>query len=83
MPACNGELAVHLGINLTTIASRAGMLPVARKTGADAEFGAPMAIAVIGGWLGSTVPGLIYRPPSSTRLSTIWSGARHGVRSTV
>jgi hypothetical protein len=35
-------------IIMTTVAMGAGMLPIALKIGADADFRAPMAIAVIG-----------------------------------
>jgi HAE1 family hydrophobic/amphiphilic exporter-1 len=38
------------------------MMPLALGIGADAEFRAPMAIAVIGGLLSSTVLSLIYVP---------------------
>lgn len=38
------------------------MLPIALGIGADAEFRAPMAIAVIGGLLSSTALSLIYVP---------------------
>jgi HAE1 family hydrophobic/amphiphilic exporter-1 len=38
------------------------MLPIALKIGADADFRAPMAIAVIGGLITSTVLSLFYVP---------------------
>ena len=41
-------------IVMTTLAMGAGMLPIALKIGADADFRAPMAIAVIGGLITST-----------------------------
>jgi HAE1 family hydrophobic/amphiphilic exporter-1 len=47
---------------MTTIAMGAGMLPIALGIGADAERRAPMAIAVIGGLVSSTVLSLIYVP---------------------
>jgi HAE1 family hydrophobic/amphiphilic exporter-1 len=49
-------------IVMTTIAMVAGMLPIALGYGADAETRAPMAIAVIGGLLSSTVLSLLYVP---------------------
>ena len=49
-------------IVMTTVAMGAGMLPIALGIGADAEFRAPMAIAVIGGLLSSTVLSLVYVP---------------------
>lgn len=49
-------------IVMTTIAMVAGMYPAARGTGQGAEFMAPMAIAVIGGLLVSTVLSLVFIP---------------------
>jgi multidrug efflux pump subunit AcrB len=49
-------------IVMTTLAMGAGMLPIALKIGADADFRAPMAIAVIGGLITSTVLSLFYVP---------------------
>ncbi len=49
-------------ILMTTVAMGAGMLPIALKIGADADFRAPMAIAVIGGLATSTVLSLFYIP---------------------
>jgi len=49
-------------IVMTTVAMGAGMLPIALRIGADADFRAPMAIAVIGGLLTSTVLSLFYVP---------------------
>jgi HAE1 family hydrophobic/amphiphilic exporter-1 len=49
-------------IVMTTVAMGAGMLPIALKIGADADFRAPMAIAVIGGLLTSTLLSLFYVP---------------------
>ncbi|MBW4490923.1 MAG: efflux RND transporter permease subunit [Trichocoleus desertorum ATA4-8-CV12] len=49
-------------IIMTTVAMGAGMLPIALKFGADADFRAPMAIAVIGGLITSTVLSLFYIP---------------------
>ena len=49
-------------IVMTTIAMVAGMYPAARGTGQGAEFMAPMAVAVIGGLLVSTVLSLVFIP---------------------
>ncbi|ETR78124.1 ABC transporter permease [Afipia sp. P52-10] len=49
-------------IVMTTIAMAAGMLPSALAFGAGGEFRSPMALAVIGGLLFSTVLSLIFVP---------------------
>jgi HAE1 family hydrophobic/amphiphilic exporter-1 len=49
-------------IVMTTVAMGAGMLPLALGLGADAEFRAPMAIAIIGGLVSSTALSLVYVP---------------------
>ena len=49
-------------IVMTTIAMTAGMLPVAVKLGADAEFRSSMAICVIGGLITSTLLSLVFVP---------------------
>ena len=49
-------------IVMTTIAMAAGMVPSALAFGAGGEFRSPMAIAVIGGLLFSTVLSLIFVP---------------------
>ena len=49
-------------ILMTTVAMGAGMLPIALKIGADADFRAPMAIAVIGGLITSTMLTLVIVP---------------------
>ena len=49
-------------IVMTSIAMAAGMAPIALGIGADAESRAPMAVAVIGGLLSSTVLSLVYVP---------------------
>ena len=51
MPAASG----HAPIIMTTLAMAAGMLPSAFALGDGGEFRAPMAIAVIGGLLVSTL----------------------------
>lgn len=49
-------------IIMTTIAMSAGMVPSALATGEGGEFRAPMAIAVIGGLLLSTILSLLFVP---------------------
>jgi multidrug efflux pump subunit AcrB len=49
-------------IVMTTIAMSAGMIPAALALGDGGEFRAPMAIAVIGGLLVSTVLSLVFVP---------------------
>lgn len=49
-------------IVMTTIAMVAGMIPILLSTGADAGFRAPMAAAVIGGLLTSTLLSLVFIP---------------------
>ncbi len=49
-------------IVMTTIAMAAGMLPSALAFGAGGEFRSPMALAVIGGLMFSTVLSLIFVP---------------------
>jgi multidrug efflux pump subunit AcrB len=49
-------------IVMTTIAMVAGMLPVALGWGGDSDFRAPMAIAVIGGLITSTMLTLVIVP---------------------
>ena len=47
---------------MTTIAMGAGMVPIALRMGAESDFRAPMAIAVLGGLLTSTLLSLVYIP---------------------
>ncbi len=49
-------------IIMTSMAMALGMLPIALGFGADAESRAPMAIAVIGGLISSTLLSLVYVP---------------------
>ncbi len=53
-------------IIMTTLAMGAGMLPIALGWGADPSFRAPMAVAVIGGLITSTVLSLIVVPAAFT-----------------
>lgn len=67
-------------IIMTTIAMGAGMLPIALGIGADAEFRAPMAIAVIGGLISSTALSLVYVPAVFTVMDDleVWLGKKLG-----
>lgn len=49
-------------IIMTTLAMIAGMTPLVLTSGADAGFRAPMAIAVIGGLISSTILSLLFVP---------------------
>jgi multidrug efflux pump subunit AcrB len=49
-------------IIMTTVAMIAGMLPIAIGLGADADFRSPMAIAVVGGLVTSTLLSLVVIP---------------------
>ncbi|HZF99285.1 MAG TPA: efflux RND transporter permease subunit, partial [Pseudoxanthomonas sp.] len=51
---------------MTTLAMGAGMLPIALGFAADSSFRAPMAIAVIGGLITSTVLSLVVVPAAYT-----------------
>ncbi|MBU3028685.1 efflux RND transporter permease subunit [Paracoccus marinaquae] len=62
-------------IVMTTIAMTAGMVPSALATGEGGEFRSPMAIAVIGGLLLSTLLSLLFVPS----LFSVIHGAQHGV----
>jgi hydrophobe/amphiphile efflux-1 (HAE1) family protein len=61
-------------IVMTTIAMVAGMLPAAFATGEGGEFRAPMAIAVIGGLIVSTVLSLIFIPSFYTIMDDVGRG---------
>lgn len=63
-------------IIMTTIAMTAGMVPSALAIGEGGEFRAPMAVAVIGGLLLSTVLSLIFVPS----LFSLVEGLRRRVR---
>lgn len=56
---------------MTTLAMGAGMLPIALGFGADASFRAPMAIAVIGGLITSTLLSLVVIPAAYTVLDDL------------
>jgi multidrug efflux pump subunit AcrB len=65
-------------IVMTTVAMVAGMMPVAIGLGGDAEFRAPMATAVIGGLMTSTLLTLVIVPAVFTVMDDIerWLGPR-------
>ena len=65
-------------IVMTTLAMIAGMLPIALGLGADASFRQPMAIAVIGGLITSTVLSLMIVPSvfSYVHDFEMWLGRR-------
>lgn len=58
-------------IIMTTIAMVAGMLPIAAGLGNDAEFRQPMAVAVIGGLITSTLLSLVFVPVAFTLVDDI------------
>ncbi len=60
-------------ILMTTLAMIFGMLPLAFEWGAGAEFRAPMARAVIGGLITSTILTLVAVPVAYTYLDDIGS----------
>jgi multidrug efflux pump subunit AcrB len=55
---------------MTTIAMTAGMLPIALGLGADASFRQPMAVAVIGGLITSTLLSLVVIPAAFAAMET-------------
>ncbi|MCZ7500849.1 efflux RND transporter permease subunit [Agrobacterium sp. ST15.13.015] len=65
-------------IMMTTLAMVAGMMPAALGVGADAGFRAPMAIAVIGGLITSTLLSLVFVPVVFTYMDDLrgWLGRR-------
>jgi len=67
-------------ILMTSLAMGLGMLPIALGIGADAESRAPMAIAVIGGLVSSTLLSLVYVPVVFTVMDDLqrWLGRMLG-----
>jgi Cu/Ag efflux pump CusA len=63
---------------MTTVAMIAGMIPVMLGIHGDASFRAPMAIAVIGGLITSTLLTLVIVPAAFTLVDDIerWVGPR-------
>ena len=78
MDACHKRARPIL---MTTIAMVAGMFPIALGLGADPSFRAPMAIAVIGGLLTSTLLSLLVIPVVFTYVDDflIWLQSRFKV----
>ncbi len=70
-------------IVMTTIAMAAGMMPSALAIGAGGEFRAPMAVAVIGGLLLSTVLSLVFVPSLFTVINGLKDRARRFLTHTV
>ena len=66
-------------ILMTTIAMGTGMLPLALGWGADPSFRAPMAIAVIGGLITSTLLSLLVVPAVFTYIDDLEHVLRRGV----
>jgi multidrug efflux pump subunit AcrB len=65
-------------IIMTTAATILGMLPIALGFGAGAELRAPMAVAIIGGLISSTVLSLIVIPVAYTIFDDWRRGGRFG-----
>jgi hydrophobe/amphiphile efflux-1 (HAE1) family protein len=63
-------------IVMTTIAMTAGMVPSAMALGAGGEFRAPMAVAVIGGLLLSTLLSLVFVPSLFTVINGLKDRSR-------
>ena len=66
-------------IIMTTIAMTAGMVPSALAIGAGGEFRAPMAIAVIGGLLLSTMLSLLFVPSLFSVINGLKTRLRRGL----
>jgi hypothetical protein len=67
-------------IVMTTIAMSAGMLPAGLAFGDGGEFRAPMAIAVIGGLLVSTILSLVFVPAVYTIMDDVARGVSKLIR---
>ena len=67
-------------IIMTTVAMTAGMMPVALGIGVNAEFRAPMGIAVIGGLITSTFLSLVFVPSAFVLIDNaqIWLRRKFG-----
>lgn len=66
-------------IIMTTIAMTAGMVPSALALGTGGEFRAPMAVAVIGGLLTSTLLSLLFVPSLFSVINGLKSWLRHHI----
>ena len=67
-------------IIMTTIAMGAGMMPLALGWGADPSFRSPMAIAVIGGLITSTLLSLLVVPAVFTYIDDLAQGVGRATR---
>ncbi|NHZ78835.1 AcrB/AcrD/AcrF family protein [Massilia sp. CCM 8695] len=67
-------------IIMTTIAMGAGMMPLALGWGADPSFRSPMAIAVIGGLITSTLLSLLVVPAVYTYIDDLEGLLKRGMR---
>jgi hypothetical protein len=65
---------------MTTIAMVAGMLPSALAFGIGGEFRSPMALAVIGGLIFSTLLSLVFVPAVFVMISEIQERSMRGLR---
>jgi len=59
---------------MTTFSTILGMLPIALGFGAGAELRQPMAVAIIGGLLTSSLLSLIVVPVLYSLLEDVWDG---------
>ncbi|MDP1738964.1 MAG: efflux RND transporter permease subunit [Caulobacter sp.] len=66
-------------ILMTTVAMGAGMAPTALGWGADVEFRQPMAVAVVGGLITSTLLSLLYIPAIFTIIDDIRRWGHRGL----
>ena len=64
---------------MTTLAMGAGMLPIALGFSGDSSFRAPMAVAVIGGLITSTLLSLIVIPAAYTVLDDVGEWLRRAL----
>jgi HAE1 family hydrophobic/amphiphilic exporter-1 len=69
-------------ILMTTVAMGAGMVPIAIGVGADVEFRQPMAIAVLGGLITSTLLSLLFVPVMFTVVEDVprWIARKLGLK---
>ena len=63
-------------ILMTTLSTIAGMSPIALALGADGAVRSPMAIAVIGGLITSTLLTLVVVPVMFTYIDSFYKGFR-------
>ena len=70
-------------IIMTTIAMTAGMVPSALAIGEGGEFRAPMAVAVIGGLLLSTLLSLLFVPSLFSAIDGLKARVRRGLTTTL